>query len=68
MAEKVLVITATKRLISHRFRTTTHIIEKKQEKKDSESIVKYIGAVNYRIGSVPAQNSKNLNVHRSESR
>lgn len=46
MAEKVLVITATKRLISQRFRTMTQIMEKKQEKKDSESIVKYIGAVN----------------------
>jgi hypothetical protein len=46
MAEKVLVITATKRLISQRFRTTTQMMEKKQEKKDSESIVEYIGAVN----------------------
>lgn len=54
MAEKVLVITATKRLISQRFRTTTQMMEKKQEKKDSESIVMYIGAVNYKTGSVSA--------------
>ena len=58
MAEKVLVITATKRLISQRLRTTTQIMEKKQEKKDSESIVKYIGAVNYRVGSVSANGAR----------
>ena len=46
IAEKVLVITATKRLISQKFRTMTQIMEKKEEKKDSESIAKYIGAVN----------------------
>ena len=40
------MITATKRLMSQRFRTMTQKIEKKQEMKDSESIVEYIGAVN----------------------
>lgn len=49
MAEKVLVITATKRLMSQRFRTMTQKMEKKLEKKDSESIVRYIGAVNCKI-------------------
>lgn len=60
IAEKVLVITATKRLMSQRFRTTTQIMEKKQEKKDSESIVEYIGAVNYRIISASAQTKREL--------
>jgi hypothetical protein len=49
MAEKVLVITATKRLMSQRFKTMTQKMEKKLEKKDSESIVVYIGAVNCEI-------------------
>jgi hypothetical protein len=61
MAEKVFVITATKRLISQRFRTTTQIMEKKQEKKDSESMVKYIGAVNYKIMSVSVQTDREAN-------
>jgi hypothetical protein len=60
MAEKVLVITATKRLISQRFRTMTQIMEKKQETKDSESIIEYIGAVNCRIASTPVQTDRNL--------
>ena len=33
----------------------TQIMEKKQEKKDSESIVEYIGAVNCGIESVAAR-------------
>ena len=42
IAEKVLVITATKRLMSQKFSTTMQIIKKKQETKNSASIIEYI--------------------------
>jgi hypothetical protein len=47
MAEKVLVITATNRLMSQKLRTTTHMMKKKQEIKNSESIMEYISGDHY---------------------
>lgn len=42
MAENVLVMTATKRLISQKLRTIMQTMKKKQETKNSESIMSYI--------------------------
>ena len=42
MAENVLVITATKRLMSQKLSTTMQTMKKKHETKNSESIIEYI--------------------------
>lgn len=42
IAENVFVMTATKRLISQKFRTIRHTIKKKQDTKNSASIMLYI--------------------------
>lgn len=47
IAEKVLVMTATKRLMSQKLRTMTQIMKKKQEIKNSESIMEYMRGDHY---------------------
>ena len=42
IAEKVLVMTATNRLMSQKLRTMTHIMKNKHDMKNSESIIEYI--------------------------
>jgi hypothetical protein len=42
IAENVLVITATKRLMSQKFSTTIQIIKKTEDMKNSASIIEYI--------------------------
>jgi len=42
IAENVLVITATNRLMSQKFSTTIQIIKKKEDMKNSASIMEYI--------------------------
>lgn len=45
IAANVFVITATNKLINQKLRTTTQIMKKKQETKNSESIIAYINGV-----------------------
>jgi len=42
IAEKVFVITATNKLISQKLRTMTQMMKKKQETKNSASIIEYM--------------------------
>jgi hypothetical protein len=51
IAAKLLVITATKRLISQKFRTIMAIIKKKHETKNSASIIEYINGVHWEVKS-----------------
>lgn len=45
MAAKVLVMTATNKLMSQKLRTMTAMIKKKHEIKNSASIIEYINGV-----------------------
>lgn len=47
IAENVFVITATKRLMSQKFRTITQIMKKRHETKYSESIMEYMSGVHW---------------------
>ena len=42
IAENVFVMTATKRLMSQKFKTMMHTMKKKHDTKNSESIMLYI--------------------------
>ena len=49
IAAKLLVITATKRLISQKFKTIMAIMKKKHDTKNSASIIEYINGVHWEV-------------------
>jgi hypothetical protein len=51
IAEKVFVMTATKRLISQKLRTIIQTMKKQQETKNSASIIEYMSGDHWREGN-----------------